>query len=202
MLLLHLLDFDQNIILVVIKLFTIQDLDLKVIFNKMSTINLLPRKICAILLFTIWLQSASILCKAFTELLLKTYFNVKSHSIVNTLQDIIDDKNLLVMGNDYYFDDLARAYELSPFIISNLKNKISMYIDKFKSTYILHESVIHDMINANSVILTDTMHINYLLGIYNKWNNLFTVSKNKYLANNVNLFVARSNKILRMIYFW
>src|ERR1700761_8635591 len=70
----------------------------------------LPRikKINLIILVCIWLQSASILTKAFTGLLLNTYANIRYIPCVDSFEQIYQDQSLEVQSNlfkYYYFND-------------------------------------------------------------------------------------------------
>ena len=61
--------------------------------NKIMITN--KPQVILIILICIWLQSASILTKAFTGLLLNTYFKVKSIPIADNFEQIYQDQKLI-----------------------------------------------------------------------------------------------------------
>ena len=62
------------------------------------TINSKIQASILICLFIVWIYSSIIISKSFTGLLLNTFFKIKPIQLVNTLQDIRDNKNLKIMG--------------------------------------------------------------------------------------------------------
>ena len=53
-----------------------------------------------ILMIAIWIQSASILTKAFTGLLLNTYFRSDFGPIVSTLEDVYENRGLSLVSDE------------------------------------------------------------------------------------------------------
>src|SRR5690349_1706777 len=93
------------------------------IFSSMQMKN-----ISMITLIIIWLQSASILSKAFSGLLLNTYFNVKSVSIVNSLEDIINNQDINIGLDIHLFN---HAIQESNLIDQDTKNGIIKRVKKY-----------------------------------------------------------------------
>lgn len=67
-------------------------------FSNYQFTQLNYREITFGILIIIWFLSSFILTKSFSGLLLNIYFNMKSHSIVNNIEDIIDNKQLSMAG--------------------------------------------------------------------------------------------------------
>ena len=59
----------------------------------------------------IWLFASLILSLSFNGLLLNTFFFIKSTPVVNTLEDIRDNKKLLIDGPHQYPQDVAKMNE-------------------------------------------------------------------------------------------
>ena len=74
-----------------------QDINLQLAYISLNKISTKLRKVSMFILFILWIQSASILIKAFSGVLLNNYFNTKTFPMVDEFQDIIDNKKMLVV---------------------------------------------------------------------------------------------------------
>ena len=61
------------------------------------------RIISITILYCIWILTATIISQSFSSLLLKMYFNIKTYPIINTLNDIHNHKNIILMSNRDHF---------------------------------------------------------------------------------------------------
>ena len=93
--------------------------------NKHAQANIL--KIPGIVLIVVWLQSASILTKAFTGILLNSYFNVKTIPIVNTLDELYTKTNLDIVCNMHIFDRIPENSEYTDEMLTELKSRSIEY---------------------------------------------------------------------------
>ena len=90
----------------IFRLFTNQTADdlAKLKITKNVQFNFL--KNASIILIVIWLQSASILTKAFTGILLNSYLNFKPYPVVSTLEELYDKKDLGIVADQLISDHL------------------------------------------------------------------------------------------------
>ena len=144
-------------------------------------------KFVTFLLILIWIISSVIVVKAFTGNLLKSYFNVKSVPIVNSLDDIYNNKELILyselnsirkLNNSYGFDSNKVQDLLNRSIIDNIQsNQPSQFLSR--------------VINGKIVILRNSLIIEQITEVWKKWQKLFTVLQNKYLNSLANFFVKK-----------
>ena len=73
------------------------------------------------MIIIIWLISSLILSKAFTGILLSSYFNITSKPVLTTLQDIRDNENLLIFGNH---DNLLMWSKINKLNINDILRRI------------------------------------------------------------------------------
>ena len=143
------------------------------------------KRIIIIIMLTIWIQSASILTKCFTELLLDTYLPVKSVPFVQNIQQINDEKDLIILSNKnmlkYWtrYDKIAMMMELENRILrAHNKTGIRFLADigsNFEGLKLISQ--------GKAVAVCSTNERNILENQFHKWNSLFTVLENKYLSN-------------------
>ena len=94
-------------------------------------------KFSFVLLIVIWSQSASILTKAFTGLLLNTYFNQKFIPIVETIQDIYSNKEISIAADSEIFKGYSRRIDVS----NEMKTDILSRIIEFERKLMQSEKV-------------------------------------------------------------
>ena len=119
----------------------------------------LTKRYCQITFITIWLICASILTKSFTSLLLNTYFNLKYEPLFETLDDLINnrDLNIILDVNNYQkiMDRLGGNKYLIEFI-----ERAKIY-QKFPSTFLNHleildsQTIIEEIVNGKTVYMAD-----------------------------------------------
>ena len=91
-------------IMYLFRLVTIQQAEIslnKLIRNKRK--ENLVKNIILIILISTWLQFSSLMNIAFNNVLLDSYFNVKSTPLINTLQDVIDKKHFTISSTENWF---------------------------------------------------------------------------------------------------
>ena len=88
-------------------------------------------KFSFVLLIVIWSQSASILTKTFTGLLLNIYFNQMT-PIVETLEDIYSNKEISIASISYIFKEYSRRIDVSNELKRDILTRIIEYDEKIK----------------------------------------------------------------------
>ena len=157
-------------------------------------------KLSFILLIVIWSQSASILTKAFTGLLLNTYFNQKLLPIVETIQDIYLNKEISIAADSKIFIDYSKRIDEW----NEFKSDILVRIIEFenKSNYSpadYFKDVFRKLINGKVVILMQSGKVREFEMWWKQEKSYFETSSYKYSPNYSNYFVAKSNPIARLI---
>ena len=126
------------------------------------------RIITSMLLFTLWLQSASILTKAITGLLLNTYFKLKSFPIANNIQDIYDDKELAIFATDFWFEK---------FILPKLDKNEQNDFSRRRINHLFN--FLQEMIMGKTVLLANSYVRKHVMDRYRKWDHMLTVGQEK-----------------------
>lgn len=115
-----------------------------------------------VLMLVIWCQSASILTKAFTGVLLNTYFNVRSGPIVDTMEDIVRKPEMELIS-DFRRVWLARQQLDLPekmtqdiYERSLAFNRSRGYYDRV--TFMEANKVLTGIIEGRSVLLANSEH--------------------------------------------
>ena len=121
-------------------------------FKKIS-----KKKRTACLVIMISMLCITSLTKCMTSSLLKTFFKVKPHLTVNTLEDIVDNPDLFVAGRH----GLKELIRFKPQIFEKLENRIKKYeksldINSINMVNLGSPRLIRDVQEGRAVILTDT----------------------------------------------
>ena len=112
------------------------------------------------MLIVVWLQSASILNKAFTGLLLNTFLNVKMVPIVNDFQDVIDNKDINIACDELYLSWFLAKYEYDQDTSDKIQARVSRYQEqvkyreRFHLDNMINDELLNHVINGKTVILT------------------------------------------------
>ena len=158
-----------------------------------KNINMINSSIC-ISLFVIFLISSEVLSKAFTCLLLKTFFNMDFTPVVNSLQDIRDNKELLIGGNYRYISHIANVSNFDINDILARMNENLRYISGFGN-------IIEHIINGKGVLLYHTMMRKAIIDLAKFYNDKIYVSDHKYLPDFTSFLVHRERNSSKIIEF-
>ena len=147
--------------------------------------------ITSFILILIWLDGSLFLTKWFTGNLLNTYFNVKSVPIVNTLDDIYNNKELLLEAQLNFLDKMKNHYGFDSSKVKELNNR---FID-FENKY--HERdekfMISNIIQGKLAIISHTLSIDGYLDNWKDYRHLITVSQYKYLPDFATFIIIKFN---------
>ena len=156
-------------------------------------------KVSAIVLIVIWLQSASVLTKAFTGILLNSYFNLKIYPVVNNLEDLYGRKDLGVACHKQTFNIPGIDQYVEPKIIRDLTTRCSEYNNMLDNklkivfpTHLTTSALFNEIVTGKTVILATTNAVRDYQNQFIKWSNLFTVSEHK-LFNLFHIFIVSKN---------
>ena len=154
-----------------------------------------------VLLIAIWSQSASILTKAFTGLLLNNYFNQKLVPIVETLQDIYLNKQILIASDSKKFKDFSERLDESNELKIDVLRRIIEFEEKFKYSELnaghYKEIFFRKLIKGEMVFLMGSQKVLDFMRRWNKVEEYFHVSSNKYSPNYVNYLFAKNNPMAK-----
>ena len=168
-----------------------------------TKLNLLL-KITIITFIVIWVKSLSILTKAFTGNLLNTYFNVKSVPIVNNLDDVYNNKELLVMAGLHELNDLNDSGKFDSSKIEQLTKRAVEFLDDYPKNFAHDKHFrIKNLIQGKLVLISNTVDIESFLGLYIKWKHLVSVSQEKYLPDLARFIIGKDHSfssIMRYMY--
>ena len=197
----------SSLIMEFVRLMTCQSADK---FTNLNSIQKFTKityftKIQLIISICIWLQSASILTKAFTGLLLNTYFNIKFIPYAQTFQDIYQDQSFEVQGGfDREIDSLADNFDISKEIIDNIKDRSKSFSTKYnikQGSVDIDNVVFNKMINGKLISILDTATTNLIKSRYQKWVHLLSVSDKRYYNFQYCLIIQKNAKLTKIITF-
>ena len=148
-----------------------------------------------IILVVIWLISSLILSLAFNGLLLNTFFFTKYTPVVNTLQDIRDNKHLYIDGHYQQLSDtgLMNNFPIDDIIARMKKDKYEYFHNITKSIELI--------INGKGVAFFTTIFRRIFMSLAGFYNDRIIVSENKYLPDYLSFFVLRSQKFSKLMVF-
>ena len=158
-----------------------------------------------ILLIVVWLQSASVLSKAFTGLLLNTYFNVISVPIVNDIQDVINNEDINIACDENLLQMFLVIYKFDKDTKDRLLARVAEYQKKVKYRKRFHldnminDELLNDVINGKTVLLTFTQLRLIYYHHYNLYQDDIAMGEGKYFNMKVFQMVKKSMSISKKL---
>ena len=128
------------------------------------------------MLFCIWLFSSLILSKSFNGILLNSYFNVKYEPIVKTLEDIRDNKNIILSGNYHH---LSKRSKENHFNINDILERIVNNKDIFPN----NPDNIELVVKGEIVLFSNSIQRRTFMDVYDSYKDRIYISSTKYLPN-------------------
>ena len=173
----------NNIIFDIIRLFTSQDVNffkLKKLIVKVQIKYTTNITMIILIFFTI------IITKSFTSLLLTTYFKLIKVPYVESLEQLIDgDESLIVcLNRTFLFLRQYKVFEDKQIdILREKKDKYEKIVkfDPNGNGALFGEGVFSDMIEGKIVILEATVSSNLYINIYKRERDQFVISEHKYV---------------------
>ena len=160
-------------------------------------------KFSFVLLIVIWSQSASILTKAFTGLLLNTYIKQISLPIVETLHDIYLNKQISIASDSLIFRGFSGRLDYSNELKRDILTRIIEFEEKFK--YIEYNAdyfkgiIFRKLIKGEIVILMGSKKVQEFEAFWEYGKKYFQVSSHKYSPNYSNYLVSKNNLMARSL---
>ena len=158
-----------------------------------------------ILLFVIWLQSASVLSKAFTGLLLNTFFNVKSVPIVNDFKDIIVNKDINIACDENLLQLFLVIYKYDKDTSDRLQARVTKYQkqvkyrERFHLDNMINDEILNHVINGRTVLLTFTQLRLIYYHHYKLYEDDIAIGEEKYFNMKVFQMVKKSIPISKKL---
>ena len=153
------------------------------------------------MLLYIWILSATILSKAFTSILLETYFITKPSLTVETLDDIINKPKLSIGGRP----GLKQISFMNPEIHKLLEPKVKEYENSMKINSdnnnqhsLLELKIVEDIYYRKVVLILDTFWSNMIKSMFSGFN--LMESKNKYNLRYGFTTILKSHTFSEQIY--
>ena len=158
-----------------------------------------------VVMVAVWLQSASILNKAFNGVVLNNFFNIKSFPIVNNMIDIYKNKQLSILMDDRieyllgYLPDEPR-YRLLGSITKRAKNFLTTLNTSYGGAY-MTPKFRELIIKKRLVIICGEDNRKMFHRKHPALANRMMVLEQKYLRQQVNLFILREAKLTKVLRF-
>ena len=144
----------------------------------------------------IWLFSSLILSKSFAGLLLNTYFNIKPTLVVNTIEDIRNNKEMVPYGPWRSLSFLSKSSNLDiDDIIERMK--------QFQKDNDLPELIelIENIVDGQTIAIYTSQQSRLLMEVFYSYKNRIFVSDHKYLPNYSVFFVHKNRKYTKIIHY-
>ena len=152
------------------------------------------KNISSIILIFVRLQNASVLSKAFSGILLNSYFNVKSVPIVYTLEDLYHKKRLSIASVAGSFTRMSRFSEYPDHFLEESETRSQEYGNKAKlNTNLLSPKVFMEMTKGKTIILVDSLKSRTFSEQFRKFSDIFKVSEQKY-SSQYSCFIVLKNE--------
>lgn len=190
-----------------IRLLLLQDMEIFITLHKFSLIHSNPKRLIAILLVFIWLQSASLLSKSFNGLLRNMYINVKTIPIVNDLSDIVGTNKIDVFVNKYFYSNIGlfiKNMEDSEFKSNmvDLIDRANISTMEYQFENIYSTVILRRVIEGNAIAMGTTNEMLRFYSVFAYWRDKYTVARTKYLRQTMNFAVPKDHVAARMMNFW
>ena len=146
-----------------------------------------PKSSIIIIIVVIWLHSASILSKAFTGILLNTYFKVKSVPTVNSLEDIYDNKELSILTTKYQLNYVILQRIPLPQRKAFRQRSTGIPFDE-----LLTSDLFNNLTNGKLVVVINSHLRDQFAHYFSHWKHRFGVGHMRYDQNFLS-FYSRKN---------
>ena len=139
-----------------------------------------------IVLVVFWLLFMTIITKCFSSLLLNMYFKQTALPLVETLEQILEDKALFVVTPQEILKNLLHFEVLNEEQVKLLKNRYDEYLEhignQFDSELGARSPVVfNDMINGLAVILLNSINVKTFDALYMSQSERYRISEHKYI---------------------
>ena len=146
---------------------------------------------------SIWLFSAFIITQLFCNDLLSAYINVKYVPIVNTLDDIVNDKQMLVLsesiGTLEWLSSMESKYKNTLITLADRHRWYESRLNSSLSFEALYDSqIFDDMANGRAAFLFNSIVMEIFIISTRHDKHRYAVSKHKYFKLNFNYIVAKN----------
>ena len=165
---------------------------------KLENLSRMSISLANIMLIVVWLQSASVLSKAFTGLLLNTFFNVQSVPVVNDFQDIIHNKDINIACDENYLMWFLVKYQYDEYTKNTLLARVTRYQEqvkyreRFHLDHMIYDPLLNDIINGKTVLLTFTVLKDIYLHYYKYYQDDIANGDEKYYEMKLFQMVKKS----------
>ena len=149
-----------------------------------------------ITLLVIWLLVSLVLNQSYTSLLLNTYFNVKTTPVVQNLEDIRNNKDLLIVGIPEYLSRVSIDFN---FKINDLLERIEKDPDNLPDPFI-SSKICEKILDGKSVLIGDTEQINTFME-HNKYYHDNLVVVDKYLPEFISFYVSKNMPLANVVHY-
>ena len=99
-----------------------------------NSVKDMSKRYCQIIFITIWLICATILTRSFTSLLLNTYFNLKYGPLFDSLEDLINNRDLNIVLDIENYEEIFSKFGYDD-ILSEIIKRTKIYQKRSKLTF-------------------------------------------------------------------
>ena len=173
----------NKIIFDIIRLLTSQDVK---IFELTKFIFKVQNKTTTFIIMIILIFFTVIITKCFLSLLLNSYFKLIKVTVVDSLEELIDGNQCLIASRNKSIISLEHFKMFKEKQIEVLREKKEKYeqivqMDMNDNGVIYGERVFIDMVEGKTIILENTIVINFIVETFKRDRDRFVISDRKYI---------------------
>ena len=154
------------------------------------------RKSIKITLLIIWMLSLFFMSQEFTNLLLDTYFNIKSGPIINSADELCNKQEISVKTTLFRMEALSTI--CSQRLIENLLPRIKVF--QSWAEFLSDQKNLMEVIEGKAIILCESS-IRQLFSQMNELRNILINPDNKYWSVYTSFIVIKIHKYAKLIYY-
>jgi len=155
------------------------------------------------MLVSIWIISSTIIVNCFASLLLNTYFHIKSVPLIDSIEDLVNNKQIMIHSHNITLEYIKKinTIKLTENDIDELINR-KMESDKILNILIERDrdDIVVDIVNGKSVLMSDSISVKQLFQRYICVQDKI-VSTGKYLFDHVAFFIDKRNIYIKNVKF-
>ena len=159
-----------------------------------------------IILLVFWAFSADILSKSFNSLLLDSYFYQAKAPGIETLEQLLSDKEIPISISGNTFKILSRIESLKKEQVNSLKQRVKNYEShlgyKARAYPIFYDrKIFDDLVNRKSIIISSGFQGDAFLAKYHDERQKFHFSQEKYILEFIAYKIRKVNPMRNEIKF-
>jgi hypothetical protein len=159
------------------------------------------KQLVLLTILIVWMLSSVILSKSYSSVLLKIYFRPKSRQIVETIDDIVFNQNLNILGNE----SLQYLKTVKPVEYKILQKRLDQYNEYLREKIILNNGIsdeteiLNEILDSETIFFLNTYRFRQIKSIFP--DSKFISTNDKYAQNFITFFMTKNHSLHEKITF-